>query len=311
MLHKTQAAAVIILLLIATQSCNMDNRNHHGAEYSESVSADTTTVAAPSEAAAIASNEVPGLASNERKIIKKADIRCRVNDVFTATSSLEKLVTGFDGIVSDSRMENQASEIKRLPYKVDSLKQIRSVTTTSRMTLRVPVAQLDTLLSAIAVQAMFIDTRSLQLSDVTLQYLSNELRSRASTENNTAQKASTLSRKTNDAMIAGQYADERDKQQIDRKIENLNLREQATFATLTVDLYQPERMDQLIIADIDKLLKPTFGQQLKGALGNGFAALKVLCIALVNVWPLWLVATLVLYLVRVRKLKLIKVIRPD
>ena len=310
MLHKTQAAAIIILLLIATQSCNMDNRNHH-AEYSESVSSDTVAIAAPSEAAALASNEVPSLASNERTIIKKADIRCRVNDVFTATSSLEKLVTGFDGIVSDSRMENQVSEIKRLPYKIDSLKQIRSVTTTSRMTLRVPVAQLDTLLSAIAVQAMFIDTRSLQLSDVTLQYLSNELRSRASTENNTAQKASTLSRKTNDAMIAGQYADERDKQQIERKIENLSLREQATFATLTVDLYQPERMDQLIIADMDKLLKPTFGQQLKGALGNGFAALQVLCIALVNVWPLWLVATLVLYLVRARRLRLIKVIRPD
>lgn len=189
-------------------------------------------------------------------------------------------------------MENVTDEARSLPYKPDSLKQVASYTTTAHLILRIPVMQLDTVLSDIAASASFINSRNLHLDDVTLRYLSNKLKNEALAQNDASQRARALARHSGEAVFSGEYGDERAETRIDRHIENMQLTDQATYATLTVDLYQPQRITQAIVPDIEYLMKPTLGQQVGIALGNGWLALRVTLIGLLQLWPLLLIVVL-------------------
>ncbi len=279
--------------LLLSASCNNDHsRAPEAPNMTATESADSSagfTLAAPPAAEA---DKAVSLTDPSRKIIKTADLRCRVGDVYAAATRLERLAATTGGQISQSSMENVTDDTRRLPYKVDSLKQVESFTTTAHLTLRIPVMQLDTVLSDIAASASFINSRNLHLDDVTLRYLSNKLKNDAMAQNDAAGRVSALARHSGEAVISGDYTDERNETLIDRRIENMQLTDQVTYATLTVDLYQPQRIAQTIVPDIEYLMKPTMGQQAGLALSNGWQALRATLIGLLQVWPLLLMVSL-------------------
>ncbi len=279
----------VAILCIALASCG---RNERSAEAVSKADLAVAAPAPPAEAMANSSDESKALSlsSPSRKIIKTADLRCRVSDVFTATTNIERLSNSVGGQISDSKLENSSDEVRSLPYKSDSLKQVSSYTTTAHLNLRIPVSSLDTVLGSIAAQSAFVDSRNLHLDDVTLRYLSNKLKNDAMGGNDAASRARGLARKTGDAVFSGDYTDERNNTRIDRRIENMQLNDQVTYATLTVDLYQPQRIHEMIIPDIAFLMKPTLGQQASLAINNGWQLLKALFIGLLEIWPLSLLA---------------------
>lgn len=295
-----------VLLMIGLASCG---RSSERQAYKAAAPADAPAAVSETTADAASVTETPSeekavsLESNARKIIKTADMRCRVRDVYAATSGMERMMADVGGQISESRMDNQSTGTRSLPYKMDSLRQIQSYTTTAHLTLRVPVRKLDTVLSSIAAQAAFINSRNLKLDDVTLQYLGNRLRNDAAAANDAAERARMLARRSGDAVSAGQYTDERDDQRIQRRLENMGIQDQVTYATLQVDLYQPERIDEQIISDMDRLMKPSFGQQVGMALSGGWQLFQQALVWLVQVWPLLLAGIIVWGFLRYRKVR--------
>lgn len=242
--------------------------------------------------------------SPDRKIIRTADLRCRVKDVFATTSGIENLVTSLGGQVSKSTLENSIDDTRRLQYASDSLQVVQSYTTTAQLTLRVPFERLDTLLTVIASNSAFMNERHLKLEDVTLQYLGNQLRNKAQEQNNVVGQVSKGKRKISQIIDAGQYIDQRNDQRIDRTIENFSLNTQARFATLTLDLYQPQRLDRQIIADTDKMMQPGFGQRTKMALMGGWQMIQELMLLLLRIWPLVLAGLIVMIVFRKKLIRL-------
>lgn len=114
--------------------------------------------------------------SESRKIIKTADFKARVRNVYEVTHSLEQQVNSLNGLVMESVMENTSTGMRHLPYPGDSLRQVQSYTTISHLTVRIPVKLVDSFMSIVAASAAFIDSRNLKLNDMTLQYLGNHLR---------------------------------------------------------------------------------------------------------------------------------------
>lgn len=88
---------------------------------------------------------------------------------------------------------------------------------------------------------------------------------------------------------------------VDRKIENLGILDQAGFATIRLELYQPERLDELIIPDSQRLMKASFGDSVRAALYNGLEALKFIIVALCNIWALLLTGAFIWLVIRYRK----------
>lgn len=260
----------------------------------ESVASDSEVVTAGDEAAA--------LNDPHRKIIKTASLRCRVTDVFTSVTEIEHQVASISGLIVESETLNEPTGSRILPYSQDSLVQMQSYTTMARLTLKIPVKELDAVLTSIARNAAFMNSRHLQLDDVTLQYLSNQLKNEAAQQTNSI-KATQLARKTTDVIAGNEYDDEKAANSIDRKVANMGIREQVAYATLQLELYQPDRVDRLMIPDTEKLMQAPFGIQLRNSLSGGWFMLVDLVLLLIRIWPLLIIAGVIIILYRSRQAK--------
>lgn len=239
-------------------------------------------------------SDISDLRSASRKIIRTADFRCRVNDVFTAATSLENTVKAVGGIVEESRMNNENNYTSSHYHTADSLKQVHTYTTTSYLTLRVPVASLDSVVKTIPELSTFIEHRTLAQNDVTLKYLTNSLKNEPSGRTT---KAMDVAKKSEEVIAADQYLTEKHDQTVDRRIANLELLDEANYATIKVEFFQPERINTQVVINPDYYSKPSYGTQLMLALNNGWQILRSIFIVLISIWPLLMAALggLVLY----------------
>lgn len=222
-----------------------------------------------------------GLTAPQRKRMRTADIRMRVSNVHTATEKIEKLVRSLDGVVEESLQRNEYHSSREVRYTADSIKRVQLYSTTSDLKLRVPVMQLDSVVYTLSSIALFIDRRSLADQDATLQYLANELKNKPAG----AVVPLTRNDKAIDVMDRQQLLDGAS---VDRKIANLQILDNVAYATITVQLLQPELADIQVLVNPAAVARTGFGENLLNALRNGLTVVAGLLVALLSVWPLWL-----------------------
>jgi hypothetical protein len=244
--------------------------------------AETEALLASADSTSFAS-DISEIRSASRKVIRTADFRCRVKDVFTAATSLENVVKGVGGIVEESRMGNSDSYSSSIYHTADSLKEVHAYTTTSYLTLRVPVASLDSVIKAIPELATFIEHRNLSQEDVTLKYLANSLKNDVGSRTT---KAMDVAKKSEEVIAADEYLTQKHDNIVDRQVQNLALLDDANYATIKVEFFQPERLNTQVVINPEYFAKPTFGLQLTLALSKGWNLLRELFITLLSIWPL-------------------------
>lgn len=238
-------------------------------------------------------NDVSSLTSGSRKIIRTADIRCRVSNVYDAASKMEDITRSLDGLVADSKMENAITHSETVNYKPDSQKLVRSYTGTAHLTLRVPFFYLDTLMKQIPALSDFIESRNLKQQDVTLAYLSNSMRNEAA---GVAPPVVVKKEGSNELVKNPKVtAIDSDKQDvvIDRRVQNLQLLDDANYATIQVELYQPDITDVQIIANPAYTKQVPFFTSVSLALSNGLDFVKALIVVMIQVWPIWVMGIIV------------------
>lgn len=245
-------------------------------------SADSTTLA----------HNVSSMNSPSRKIIRTADVRCRVSNVYDAANKLEDFTRSLDGIVADSRMENNVTNSETIHYKPDSQKIAQTYTGTAHLTLRVPSFYLDTLMKQIPSLSSFINARNLKQQDVTLAYLSNAMKNEAAG----VAPPVVVKKKGSHELVANPKQTKIDSGKaevvVDRRIENLQLLDDVNYATLTVELYQPGMADVLVVADPAYAARIPFSVQLTQSLSGGWYLLQNLFLVWVRLWPLWVLAAI-------------------
>ncbi len=249
------------------------------------------TYIATADSVTLAHN-ISSLNSPSRKFIHTADVRCRVNNVYVATSRLEDMVRSLDGIVADSRIENEPGNTETLEYKPDSQKIVKTYTGKAHLTLRVPAIFLDTVMKQIPALSSFINARSIKQEDVTLAYLSNTMKNEADgvappvVAGKTADNDNNLVKNPKQTKIKPGKEDE----VTDRRINNLQLLDDVNYATLRVELYQPAMTDVQVLADPAYAARTPFSTELAIALSKGWQFIKALLVMLVQIWPIWLLA---------------------
>jgi hypothetical protein len=230
------------------------------------------------------------LTSPERKVIHTADFKCKVKNVFIATNQLESMVKSAGGMVQDSHVENSSTQVKTDYYTPDSLRQTQTYIATAMLTLRVPVTKADSVIQAIPGMVSFMEHRTLKQSDVTFQYLGNELKNDVGEDNGAATPAMAQARKKADPLEVQKYNDNRQEKSISRTMENMQLQDAINYTTITVDLSQPEQVFTQIIVNPEYVSATPFLLQCKAALYNGWTFVRGLVIVLMNLWPVLLIA---------------------
>jgi hypothetical protein len=258
---------LVIIPAITLVACSPSSTFHEA-----TATADSTTF----------SNEITSINSPSRKRVRTADVRCRVNNVFNATSALEHVVNSMDGIVVESTMQNEFGVTKEIPYSADSLKHIQLYSPTANLTLRVPAAKLDSVVQSLTAMASFIDYRTLKSQDKTLDYLSNALKNNE--QGNTEETAPPVPVKKK-ALDVIAYEDRKKENIIDRKIVNMAILDDVNYATFSVQLFQPQIADVQIIINPDRITRAGFGAELLTALRNGADIFKNVLLFFLQLWP--------------------------
>lgn len=278
-----QKISLLLVIVLLMSACHANPEAEERAMNQYLASADSVVSSS--------SPDIADLTSDARKVIRKADIKCRVNDVQQAVAELEDFAVFAGGFVQHSHTENNIVSEKTGSYNGDSLKTAQVYRTTASMVIRVPVYALDTLAAHIVGLATFVHHRDMSREDVTLQFLSNTLKSREAKKLAVVPETGN-GKKERETMVA---LSNQASQQVDRRIANLDMVDNSRYATLSLEVYQPEQVFISITRDADKLVTPGFWEQIVTALGKSAGAIKAIILAVITTWPVWIIALLILW----------------
>lgn len=232
--------------------------------------------------------DIASLTSSSRKRVRTADVRCRVTDVFRASTRMEQVISSVQGIVVESTMKNQYAGQYDLPYTADSLRRMQLYTPTANLTLRVPVASLDSVVSTLTSMATFIDYRAKTDQDYTLAYLANALKNKKTGQHT----AKVVADKKTTTLDVAKYEDQQEETRVDRSISNLKMLDDVAYATFTVELFQSQAASMETVVNPRYISRAGFGTELRTAVVDGANLLRDLLLFFVQIWPLMIMAVL-------------------
>lgn len=294
-MNKNTKTVLALLLIGIAISCKQ-------AEYSEEatsgVSAEAldTTASTSSEGNAISSSAAVEPKNSNRKFVRTADIKFKVKNVAKSTEVIEDATTRFGGFVTYTNLQSTISDEDKTKVSPDSTLVTTKFMVENNMTIRVPNTQLDTVIKSIAKQVGFLNYRVIKADDVTLQILSNKLAQKrsAGTENRIATAIDTKGKKLNQVIDAEENLASKKEENDAKTIENLSLKDQVNFSTLTLQLYQDESVKQEMIANQKSVnaYRPNIGLQIWDSLKTGWFILEEIISFVVVLWPFALLGVL-------------------
>jgi hypothetical protein len=182
-------------------------------------------------------------------------------------------------MIAESSMQNDFGLTQDVPYSADSLKRVQLYTPTANLTLRVPVASLDSVVHTLTSMATFIDSRMLKEEDRTLTYLSNALK------NDAPAPAAIQPAAKGTPLDVVTYKDQQHDAATDRRIANLAILDDVHYATLSIQLFQSQQADIQVIVNPERITRAGFGTRILTALATGADVLSNLFIFMLSCWP--------------------------
>lgn len=206
------------------------------------------------------------------KIIKTADISFQIKDIKDARTKIIAIVRKSGAYIST---ENQATN---------------SYSITNDMTIRIKPESFDDLVDKLMELSIYTDYRKITSQDVTADYVDTEARLKSKTEVETRyteilKKAVTIYDILQVEEKLNQIHEEIDAAK--GKLKYMN--DEVTYSTINLHFY--EKLDYQPAPESGFFYK--FGKAFSG----GWQALQMFFIGVIYLWPLWIIAAIVVYLV--------------
>lgn len=274
----------LALLMAATivYSCKQNDYSAENAameQASDSVSDSTNVV---SSSAAVEPK------NSNRKFIRTADIKFKVKNVAKSTYVIEDATKKFGGFVTYTNLQSVISEKDQTKVSQDSSLITTKYAVTNDITIRVPNTKLDTVIKTIAKQIDFLDYRVIKADDVSLKMLANQLSQKRSdaSEKRIENAIDDKGKKLDNILNAEDRLDAKKEQNDMSKVENLSLKDQVNFSTLTLAIYQNDSVKQEMIANEKSInaYRPNIGLQIWDSLKTGWFMLEEIIAFVVQLW---------------------------
>ena len=221
------------------------------------------------------------------KIVKTADMRFRVKDVQSAKEKLGSILKAEGGTIAEFSTHSMIRQNEKVKYSADSLLELIAYRVEGLVVARIPSEKLDDFTNTVAKMAVFIDDRSLKQDDQSLNYLSNQLKSKNKVEAVTQLNNSVSGKKVIVAERSLALKDEL----VDNRMNNLQTDRNVRYSTITLNFYQDNTIKKMIVVN-DNLsdYRPDFFKRFWLSFENGWGVFKEFILILANLWALILVA---------------------
>lgn len=238
------------------------------------------------------------------RFIRTADLRFRVQDVVHATLAIEDLVGAHHGWVAHTSLESNTESEESVPVSADSTLMITRYDLANTMTVRVPNTELDSTLRAIGRWVDVFDHRTITATDVRLGALRNALavrRDKAHAQR-LASAITEQGRKLKETTNAEEALAATEEHRDEALLANMELQDQVAFSTVQLVLYQPLLVRRELVANAQNVdpYRPSLLSRLGHALKAGWQLLTSLLVGAVSIWPVLLMAAVVVWLWRMQ-----------
>jgi hypothetical protein len=235
-----------------------------------------------------------------RKFIRTAELKFKVKSVIKSTYDIENITGRQGGFVTYTNLKSDINREVTTAVSADSSLETIYYTVTNAITLRVPNTRLDTTLKEIAANIDYLDYRIIKADDVALQITANGMAQKraATSEQRITNAIDNRGRKLEETTTAEETVLNRQEQQDNAQLSNLSLKDQISFSTVNLEIYQRQTLRRELIGN-DKNIdayEMGFGAKIWEALKGGWRILEDFVVFLVSIWGLLLVAG-VLYFV--------------
>lgn len=285
MITKFKIGGAIMLLTLAV-ACNKKAEESYAVKNSNyEVAVDSATLEEDMSSSAAVEDK-----NSKRKFIRTADARFKVKDVAQSTYKIENLTKSVGGFVTLSELRSNIIENDETQVSQDSLLQTTRYEVNNTISLRVPNVKLDTLLRSLAKEVQFLDYRVIKADDVNLQLLTNEL-SQKRNANTSKRLENAIDKKGNKLKDINDSEDNLalKKENLDNAyINNLSLKDQVNFSTVTLELYQNEKLRYEMVANEKNInaYRPNLGLQIWESIKSGWFIFEGIIAFLVQLWPI-------------------------
>jgi len=254
-------------------------------------------------AAIVLSDSISSVADmkvKDKQFIKTADVNMEVKDVYNATIAIEKSVQDLGGFVTNSNLQSNVVSENTYNTSNEEAMLVKKYQTENKMQVRIPTEKLGELLTAINTNKLFLNSRSINAEDVTANIKYSELEGKRNQK--TSDNINKL--KTNKDKV--KLDDENMSEGNLQKLSSINMTDNLKYSTIDIYIKEPQlRIAEIAVTNttsIDNKYKYNFIYDVKDGFVYGFYLIQRIIVALINVWPLVLIAAIIIYFLRKRKI---------
>ena len=244
----------------------------------------------------------------ERKFIRTANLRFKVNKVEDAVSYIEFKSRRLGGYVSFSHLQTSTQDSNSILLSRDSSLQSIHYRTEGVLIVRVPDYRMDSLLDDVSRLSSVMLNREIRCEDVRNQILANRLSHQRAIKisQRLAADIDLKGRKLSEIEQAEKTMEERDESADNAKLSNLTLDDAVKFSTVSIELFQdPEIVYKQIAREkIIAEYQAPFLTQLGESFSSGWKWVEDLIISIARYWS-------ILVLCGVGYILLVKYFNPD
>ncbi|MCJ7933759.1 MAG: DUF4349 domain-containing protein [Chryseobacterium sp.] len=280
------------VLLTGTYSCKKG----------EAAATDPGAYATTDSASVILSDSISSAATIEvkdKQFIKTAAINMEVKDVYDATIAIEKSVQDLGGFVTNSNLSSNVVSENTYSISNEEAILVKKYQSENMMKVRVPTEKLGEFLTLINTNKVFLASRSITAEDVTssIKYAVLEDKRNQKTSENISQLKTNKDKVTLD--------DKNTAEGNLQKLSNMDTADHLKYSTIDIYIKEPQlRIAEIPVTNtnsIDNKYKFNFLYNVKDGFVYGFYLIQKIIVALVNVWPLLLIAGGLIYFFRKKK----------
>lgn len=274
-----------IMLLMAcaiAMSCAQSSKFEARADEAPAPAEQQSQTASPSQIAATPNVDI--YSDGKTKLIKTANYRFEVEQMKKSTEAIEEAVKKYPAYIAatELELENQFME--------------------NKMTIKVQSEYFYELLKEIDVQAKFVNFRNVKTNDVSKEFvdLESRLKTKREVEARYTQilrnKAGTIEELLNAEQQIGALHEE-----IEATISRINsLKDQVSYSSINLEFYQA------IALEVQQ--EPTWKEKFVNGLNTGLAGILNIVVVLAYLWPLMIVAAVVVIAVTFLRKKKVRTV---
>ncbi|AZA78399.1 DUF4349 domain-containing protein [Chryseobacterium sp. G0186] len=254
------------------------------------------------DSAAVTSDSVSAVASmqvKDKQFIKTADVNMEVKDVYSTTISIEKSAQDLGGFVTKSNL--QSNVVSEDTYNTSDTEAmlIKKYKTENTIQVRVPTDKLGEFLTFINTNKLFLNSRTINAEDVTANIKYSELEAKRNQK--TSENIDKIKANKDKVNLDDENMSEANLQ----KLSTMNIADHLKYSTVDIYIKEPKlRIAEIAITNtnsIDSKYRYNFIYDAKDGFVYGFYLIQRIIVALINIWPVVLIASGLIYFFRKRK----------